>query len=94
MPVWLTWALKIVGAIIGAVTGTSSASDPTKAATDTGERLGKAEAGEANAVAGQKEVAGAVAAENAEATALSRDPGKLSDPSNPNSRAWKPGSAD
>ena len=94
MPTWLSTAWGIVKFIAGLISGNNGTSDPTVAERKAGEDLGKAEAGEANAVAGQKEVAGAVAAENAEATALSRDPGKLSDPSNPNSRAWKPGSAD
>ena len=94
MPVWLSWVWAAVKLAAGLISGNSGAADPTVAERKAGEDLGKAEAGEANAVAGQKEVAGAVAAENAEATALSRDPGKLSDPSNPNSRAWKPGSAD
>lgn len=66
MPAWLSW---IVSFILKGF-GIGQASDPVAQATATGEKLGKTETGEENAVAGLREIDTASKARSDAATDL------------------------
>ena len=90
MSAFISWLIQFV--LKGF--GVGAAPDPTKAATDTGEKLGKAESAAANSEAGEKEIQGAIAAQNTESGRVTADHSVLFDPGNRNSRGWKPGDSD
>lgn len=68
--------------------GFSKSTDAGAPDREAGENLGKAKAGEANAVSGLREVEGAVAASEAERDLVAGAPGKLHDVDNPAARTY------